>query len=62
MRPPQLRCYNLVRCLTIELEVELGLVATVIPVGEGLEFASSEAMLSMSMMRRDIPCITAPSE
>ena len=37
--------HDLVRCLTIELEVELGLGSTVVPVGEEFELASSQAAL-----------------
>jgi hypothetical protein len=35
--------YDLVRCLAIELEVQFGFGATVVPVGEGLEFGPTEA-------------------
>src|SRR5438876_3827915 len=34
---------NLVRCLTIEFEIELGLGSTVVPVGKKFELASSQA-------------------
>src|SRR5207245_6658083 len=36
---------NLVRCLTIEFEIELGLGSTVVPVGKKLELAPPEAPL-----------------
>jgi hypothetical protein len=36
---------NLVRCLTIEFEIELGLGSTVVPVGETSELAPSQAPL-----------------
>src|SRR5258707_1921970 len=36
---------NLVRCLTIEFEIELGLGSTVVPVGKKFELAPSQAPL-----------------
>src|SRR5438552_6874399 len=36
---------NLVRCLTIEFEIELGLGATVVPVGKQSEVTASQAPL-----------------
>ena len=36
---------NLIRCLTIEFEIELGLGSTVIPVGKKFELAPSQAPL-----------------
>src|SRR5437762_14124213 len=36
---------NLVRCLTIEFEIELGLGSTVVPVGKKFELASPQALL-----------------
>src|SRR5437763_10196927 len=36
---------NLVRCLTIEFEIELGLGATVVPVGKKFELAPPQAPL-----------------
>ena len=36
---------DLVRCLTIEFEIELGLGSTVVPVGKKFEFASPQASL-----------------
>jgi hypothetical protein len=36
---------NLVRCLTIEFEIELGLVSTVVPVGEKFKLAAPQAPL-----------------
>jgi len=36
---------NLVRCLTVEFEIELGFRATVVPVGKQSELAPSEAPL-----------------
>src|SRR5947209_16613051 len=36
---------NLVRCLAIELEIELGLGSTVVPVGKTFELAPPEAPL-----------------
>jgi hypothetical protein len=36
---------NLVRCLTIEFEVELGLGSTVVPVGKRFELAPPQALL-----------------
>src|SRR6266481_5115934 len=36
---------NLVRCLTIKFEIELGLGSTVVPVGEKFEFASPQVPL-----------------
>src|SRR5881227_4257609 len=36
---------DLVRCLTIEFEIELGLGSTVVPVGKKLELASPQAPL-----------------
>src|SRR5438445_10517795 len=36
---------NLVRCLTIEFEIELGFGSTVVPVGKKFEFAPPQAPL-----------------
>ena len=36
---------NLIRCLTIEFEIELGLGSTVVPIGKKLELASPQASL-----------------
>ena len=44
---------DLVGCLTIELEVELGAGAAVVPVVEGLQLASAERPLAVAVRRME---------